>query len=68
MSVLSKKVTPGLFITEEMLEQAGIEGEVEIEILDHLIKIYSSARLEKTKTLNRDSPVWDNVRMEGPHD
>jgi hypothetical protein len=64
MTVVSMKLTPGIFISEDMLKKAGIsENEVKIEVLSKLIKITPFDESEKIGPLAKNSPLWDMVSM-----
>lgn len=60
------KVSRGIYLAEEVLAEAGIADEVEVEILDQLIKITPIDQNKKKNTLIKESPVWDQIRMENP--
>jgi hypothetical protein len=65
MKIISMKVTPGIYISGEMLKKAGIEqDEVKIEIEKNLIRIVPAAPHKKSTLLSKDSPIWDQVAMD----
>lgn len=65
MSIISMKISPGIYISEELLKKAGIDqNEVKIEVQENLIRIYPAHSSDKTGPLAKNSPLWDNVAME----
>lgn len=61
-----RKVSPGIFLSEEILQQAGIGDEARIEVLENLIRITPSDGRGHKGMLSRDSPIWDQVMMGSP--
>ena len=62
MTKITAKVSTGLYIPEPLLKEAGFdEDEVEIEILDHQIRIIPPGKEKKKGVIARNSSFFNCI-------
>jgi hypothetical protein len=55
------KISSGLYIPKNILKKAGIDDEVEMDLGDQEIRIFSAGKRNARKKISRKSLFWDFV-------